>query len=88
MTPDQATLEGQGLPPGMSPDDMAAMQSEQGGQGVPPELMAMLQGGQPPMGQQPVPNPQAGGDLQSLLASLPPEVLQQLLAQQGQPPVM
>jgi hypothetical protein len=57
-------------------------------QGMPPELMAMMQGGQPPMDQQPVPNPQAGGDLESLLASLPPEVLQQLLAQQAQPPVM
>lgn len=57
-------------------------------QGMPPELMAMMQGGQPPMDQQPVPNPQEGGDLQSLLASLPPEVLQQLLAQQGQAPVM
>jgi hypothetical protein len=62
MTPDQAALEGQGLPPGMAPDQMAAMQSEQGGQGLPPELMAALQGGQ-------------GGPPQAGIEGLPPELL-------------
>ena len=42
MSPDQAALEGQGMPPGMTPDDMGAMEAEQGGQGLPPELMALL----------------------------------------------
>ena len=65
MTPDQAALEGQGLPPGMTPDDMAAMQSEQGGQGLPPELMAALQGGQGG------PAPQQGAPQ----GGLPPELL-------------
>jgi hypothetical protein len=65
VAPDQAALEGQGLPPGMTPDLMAAMQSEQGGQGLPP-----LTG---PGGQVPAPPAPAG------LESLPPEVLQQLL---------
>jgi hypothetical protein len=94
MTPDQASLEGQGLPPGMTPDDMAAMQSEQGGQGLPPELMAALQGGQggPPPQQGGLPPellaalqggaPQAG-PAQGGMEGLPPEILAAL---QGQAP--
>jgi hypothetical protein len=73
MTPDQAALEGQGLPPGMAPDQMAAMQSEQGGQGLPPELMAALQGGQ-------------GGPPQAGMEGLPPELLAALQGGQGGPP--
>jgi len=72
MTPDQASLEGQGLPPGMTPDEMAAMQSEQGGQGLPPELMAALMGGAPQAA------PAQGG-----MEGLPPEILAAL---QGQAP--
>jgi len=94
MTPDQAALEGQGLPPGMTPDDMAAMESEQGGQGLPPELMAALQGGQggPPPQQGGLPPellaalqggaPQAG-PAQGGMEGLPPEILAAL---QGQAP--
>jgi hypothetical protein len=47
---------------------MTAMQSEQGGQGIPPELLAALQGGQG--------GPQAGPP-----QGLPPELLQALLNQ-------
>ena len=80
MTPDQAALEGQGMPPGMTPDDMAAMQSEQGGQGLPPELMAALMGGQ---GGPPQQGPPPQGGLPPELAGLPPEILAAL---QGQAP--
>jgi hypothetical protein len=68
LSPDQQELESQGLPPGMTPDMMAAM---------PPQEAPMAP-----------PGPESGGDLESLLASLPPEVLQALLAQQQQPPIM
>lgn len=82
MTPDQAALGA----PGVTPDQMVATQSEQGGQGIPPELLAAMQGGQgaPPQGGippellaalqggAPQPGPQQG---------LPPELLQALLNQ-------
>ena len=68
LSPDQQELQSQGLPPGMTPDMMAAM---------PPQGAPMAP-----------PGPESGGDLESLLASLPPEVLQALLAQQQQPPIM
>ena len=77
MSPDQAALEGQGMPPGMTPDDMAAMQSEQGGQGLPPELMAALMGGMAPAQGAAVP---PGQGLPPELASLPPELLAAILA--------
>ena len=83
MAPDQAALGA----PGMTPDQMAATQSEQGPpQGLPPELMAALQGGQgmPPLtgpgGQPPIPPAGTG------LEGIPPEILQMLLAQQQQLP--
>ena len=76
MSPDQQALEGQGLPPGMTPDQMALGQEPQ----LPPGLIpgAPLQGpggevGAPPMG---------------ALESLPPEILQLLLAQAQQAPPM
>lgn len=76
MTPDQQALEGQGLPPGMTPDQMALGQEPQ----LPPGMIpgAPLQGpggevGAPPMGS---------------LESLPPELLQILLAQAQQAPPM
>jgi hypothetical protein len=76
MSPDQQALEGQGLPPGMTPDQMALGQEPQ----LPPGLIpgAPLQGpggevGAPPMG---------------ALESLPPELLQILLAQAQQAPPM
>ena len=86
MTPDQAALGA----PGVTPDQMAATQSEQGGQGLPPELLAALQGGAPQAG------PEQGGLPPEILAALqgqapqaggpqglPPEILAAL---QGQPP--
>jgi hypothetical protein len=76
MTPDQAALAGQGMPPGMTPDEMAAMESEQGGQALPPELMAALMGGGIPA--QGAAVPQAAG-LPPELAGLPPEILAALL---------
>jgi len=76
MTPDQAALAGQGLPPGMTPDEMAAMQSEQAPEGLPPELMAALMGGGVPAQGAAVP-PAAG--LPPELAGLPPELLAALL---------
>ena len=98
MTPDQEALEGQGMPPGMTPDDMAAMEAEQGGmEGLPPELMAALQGGQGGPPQQGAPQgglppellaalqggaPQAG-PAQGGMEGLPPEILAAL---QGQAP--
>ena len=76
MSPDQQVLEGQGLPPGMTPDQMALGQEPQ----LPPGMIpgAPLQGpggevGAPPMG---------------ALESLPPEILQLLLAQAQQAPPM
>ena len=76
MSPDQQALEGQGLPPGMTPDQMALGQEPQ----LPPGMIpgAPLQGpggevGAPPMG---------------ALESLPPEILQLLLAQAQQAPPM
>jgi len=76
MSPDQQVLEGQGLPPGMTPDQMALGQEPQ----LPPGMIpgAPLQGpggevGAPPMG---------------ALESLPPELLQILLAQAQQAPPM
>jgi hypothetical protein len=57
ITPDQAALGA----PGITPDQMAAMQSDQGGQGLPPEILAALQGQVPQQGAP------AGG--------LPPEIL-------------
>jgi hypothetical protein len=79
MSPDQAALEGQGLPPGMAPDQMAAMEAEQGGmEGLPPELMAALMGGQ---GGPPQAGPAQGG-----IEGLPPEILAALLGGQGLPP--
>ena len=72
MSPDQQVLEGQGLPPGMTPDQMQPQ--------LPPGLIpgAPIQGpggevGAPPMG---------------ALESLPPEILQLLLAQAQQAPPM
>ena len=76
MSPDQQALEGQGLPPGMTPDQMALGQEPQ----LPPGMIpgAPIQGpggevGAPPMG---------------ALESLPPELLQILLAQAQQAPPM
>jgi hypothetical protein len=76
MSPDQQALEGQGLPPGMTPDQMALGQGPQ----LPPGMItgAPIQGpggevGAPPMG---------------ALESLPPELLQILLAQAQQAPPM
>ena len=79
MSPDQAALEGQGMPPGMTPDDMAGMEAEQGGmEGLPPELMAALMAGQ---GGPPQAGPAQGG-----IEGLPPEILAALLGGQGLPP--
>jgi len=74
MSPDQAALAGQGLPPDMTPDQMAAMQSEQGGAlnaPMPPGLIAneTMTG----------PAPQVPPQLAAILQSLPPEVIQQIL---------
>jgi hypothetical protein len=98
VAPDQAALAGQGMPPGMAPDQMAAAQSEQGGPapqgGLPPELLAALQGGggqalNPPLppgliSSAPVtgPGPQVPDQLAAILQSLPPEILQQIIGGQ------
>jgi hypothetical protein len=58
---------------------MAAMEAEQGGmEGLPPELMAALMGGQ---GGPPQAGPAQGG-----IEGLPPEILAALLGGQGLPP--
>ena len=68
MTPDQQGLEGQGMPPGMNPDEMA---------GIPPELLGGMVPNAPIQGPGPqVPQVDAG-----ILQSLPPEILQALLSQ-------
>ena len=85
MPNDQMPPEMQGMPP----EGMEGMPPE--GE-LPPELLAMLQGGQPqvPPGMVPGapmqgPGPQTQGSPAGILDSLPPEVLQALLAQmQGQ----
>ena len=85
MPNDQMPPEMQGMPP----EGMEGMPPE--GE-LPPELLAMLQGGQPqvPAGMIPGapmqgPGPQTQGSPAGILDSLPPEVLQALLAQmQGQ----
>jgi hypothetical protein len=76
MTPDQEALGAQGLPPGMTPDEMAL--------GMPPDM-----GGMPP--EEMMMPPQEGlpqDDLMAQLQSLPPEILQMLLAQIEQAPPM
>jgi hypothetical protein len=85
---DQMPPEMQGMPP----EGMEGMEGMPPEGGLPPELMAMLQGGQPqvPAGMIPGapmqgPGPQTQGSPAGILDSLPPEVLQALLAQmQGQ----
>ena len=85
---DQMPPEMQGMPP----EGMEGMEGMPQEGGLPPELMAMLQGGQPqvPAGMIPGapiqgPGPQTQGSPAGILDSLPPEVLQALLAQmQGQ----
>ena len=85
---DQMPPEMQGMPP----EGMEGMEGMPQEGGLHPELMAMLQGGQPqvPAGMIPGapiqgPGPQTQGSPAGILDSLPPEVLQALLAQmQGQ----
>jgi len=85
---DQMPPEMQGMPP----EGMEGMEGMPPEGGLPPELMAMLQGGPPqvPTGMIPGapiqgPGPQTQGSPAGILDSLPPEVLQALLAQmQGQ----
>ena len=76
MSPDQQALEGQGLPPGMTPDQMALGQGPQ----LPPGMIpgAPIQG----------PGGEVGAPPIGALESLPPELLQILLAQAQQAPPM
>jgi len=66
MSPDQMALAGQGLPPGMTPDQQEAQ--------LPPGFL--------PQGDIQGPGPQVQGDNTAILQSLPPEILQALLGQQ------
>jgi hypothetical protein len=76
MSPDQQVLEGQGLPPGMAPDQMPPE--------MPMELPPGLIPGAPPQG----PGGELGAPPMGGLESLPPELLQLLLAQAQQAPPM
>jgi hypothetical protein len=76
MSPDQQALEGQGLPPGIAPDQMPP--------GMPPQLPPGLIAGAPLQG----PGGQVGAPPMGALESLPPEILQLLLAQAQQAPPM
>jgi len=68
MTPDQAVLQDQGLPPGITPDDGLPPELA----GLPPELLAALLGGQGLPPEAAIPQVQG---LPPELAGLPPELL-------------